>query len=403
MMIPMDIFVPLSTGGANPAALTKNGLRGPPTGHRDATGRLFPDFLEAYPDAVVLVDETGEILHSNALMLEVFGYRPEELLGRPIDVLIPERLRDRHAGHLDRYFAAAHTRRMGQGLELSGVRKDGNEFPIDVALSPFHADGKLLVAAAIRDMSLHRKLESDLRQRTHDLEEANRLKDQFLATLAHELRNPLAALNLAGQRLRLPGAHDRIAWVADAIDRETTHMLRMVEDLLDVARLQQGKVTLRMETVDLAAVAGQAVETTRPSIDSRGHAFDFARPAGPVWVQGDETRLCQVIVNLLDNAARYTPTGGHIWLEVDKDEREAIVRVRDTGVGISPELLPRVFELFAQADHPGLDVGGGLGIGLALVRKLVAMHGGTVSVASDGPDRGAVFTVRIPLVAQPHH
>jgi len=367
---------------------------------RRAAERLFLESLEANPDALVLVDGTGEILHSNALIQEVFGYRREELLGRPIDVLIPERFRKRHDGHLADYFRSARTRRMGMALELKGLHKDGSEFPIDVALSPLHANGKPLVAAAIRDMSVYRKLEAELSQRSHDLEEADRLKDQFLATLAHELRNPLAALSLAGQRLRLPGAADRIPWVADVIGMETAHMMRLVEELLDVARLRQGKVNLRMKAVDLGAVAARAVETSRPLIDSRRHSLDFVQPPVPIMVKGDETRLCQVIVNLLTNAARYTPKGGHVWLAIDKFDGKAIVRVRDNGVGIPPESLPRIFELFTQIEHPEVDADGGLGIGLALVRKLVTMHGGSVAVSSDGPGQGSEFIVEIPLLVR---
>lgn len=367
---------------------------------RNAAERLFLESIEANPDAVVLVDEAGEILHANALIREVFGYRREELMGRPIDVLIPERFRNRHANHLGKFFSAAHTRRMGEALELKGLRKDGTEFPIDVALSPLHANGKLLVAAAIRDMSVYRKLEAELRQRSHELEETDHRKDQFLATLAHELRNPLAALSLAGQQLRLPGAHDRVLRVADVIDKETSHMMRLVEELLDVARIRQGKVNLQMKPVDLVAVAERAVETSRPLIDDRAHAFDFVAPDTPIPVDGDETRLCQVIVNLLTNAARYTPRGGHVWLAIDKDNREAIVRVRDTGTGIAPDMLSRIFDLFTQIDHPDAGADGGLGIGLALVQNLVALHGGTVTASSDGPGKGSEFVVRIPLAVE---
>lgn len=393
-------FRPRPAAGKKVAARTKNNLRLPARGVRHAAERLFLESLEANPDAVVLVDETGAILHSNALIQDVFGYRRDELLGRPLQVLIPDRFRDRHAGHLARYFSTARTRRMGEALELKGLRKDGSEFPIDVALSPVHADGKLVVAAAIRDMSVYRKLEAELRQRGQDLEEADRLKDQFLATLAHELRNPLAALSLAGQRLRLPDSADRIGFVADVIDKETAHMTRLVEELFDIARIRQGKVNLRMEILDLVAVVAHAVDTSRTLIERRGHALDIVQPRVPIPVHGDETRLCQVIVNLLTNAARYTPEGGHILLTLDKDDHDAIVRVRDTGVGIAADMLPRVFDLFTQVQHPEIDADGGLGIGLALVMNLVALHGGTVAVSSDGPGKGSEFVVRIPLLVE---
>ena len=367
---------------------------------RHTAERLFLESLEANPDAVVLVDEAGHILHSNERIQDVFGYRRAELLGRPLDVLIPERFRTRHGGHLVNYFRSAGARRMGTALELKGLHKDGSEFPIDVALSQLHADGQLLVAAAIRDMSLYRKLEAELRQRGRDLEEADRLKDQFLATLAHELRNPLAALSLAGQRLRLPDAVDRIGFVADVIHNETAHMTRLVEELLDIARVRQGKVTLHMETLDVVAVAAHAVDTSRPLIERRGHVLDIVQPRTSIRVHGDETRLCQVIANLLTNAARYTPEGGHILLTLGKDGRDAIVGVEDTGVGIASDMLPRVFDLFTQVQHPEIDADGGLGIGLALVKNLAALHGGTVAVTSRGPGLGSEFIVRIPLLVE---
>ena len=391
-----------AVAGANKAAGIRTALHFP-AASRHAAERLFLECLEANPDAVVLVDETGEILHSNALIHEVFGYQRDELLGRPINVLIPERFRERHDGHLVNYFDHARTRRMGMTLELKGLCKDGREFPIDVALSPLHANGKLLVAAAIRDMSVYRKLEAELRQHSHDLQAADRIKDQFLATLAHELRSPLTALSLVGQRLRLADAADRIPWASDVIDGETAHMMRLVEELLDVARLRQGKINLRMKSVDLGAVAERALESSRPLIESRGHTMDFDRPIVPIRVKGDATRLVQVIVNLLTNAARYTPRGGHVWLTIGKDDRDAIVCVRDTGAGIPQESLPRIFDLFTQIDHPEVDAGGGLGIGLALVRKLVTMHGGTVTVSSDGPGQGSEFVVRIPLYIRHDH
>nr|MDQ3039728.1 HAMP domain-containing histidine kinase [Pseudomonadota bacterium] len=235
------------------------------------------------------------------------------------------------------------------------------------------------------------------------LEEADRRKDKFLATLAHELRDPLAALSLAGQRLRLPGAGDRLPWVADVIEQQTTHMLHLVEELLDVARVRQDKVHLAMEPMDLALVAARAAEANRALVERSHHVFEIRSPGNPVWVRGDATRVYQIISNLLTNAARYTPVAGHIWLEVDKDDQQAIIRVRDTGIGIPTEMQSDIFKLFNQAEHPNAAVQGGLGIGLALVEKLVAMHGGTVAVSSKGLDQGSEFVVRIPLLIDQQH
>lgn len=360
---------------------------------------MFLDFLEANPDAVALVDTAGEIIHVNALVEELFGYRRDELLGRPLDVLIPERFRARHVEHLGSYFAAPRTRRMGKGMDLVGLRKDGAEFPIDVALSPLRTETGLLVAAAIRDMTASHRLEAELRRRSRDLEEADHRKDQFLAMLAHELRNPLAALSLVGQRLRLPAAEDLLEWAAGVVERQTGHMLRLVEDLLDVARVRQGKVNLCREPTDLAGVAVRAVETSRPLVEGRNHALEVTLPPGPVWVEGDGTRLAQVVANLLTNAARYTPDGGRISLTVAGEDGEAVLRVRDNGIGIPTDMLTPVFDLFTQVEGAGDRADGGLGIGLALVRRLVEMHGGTVTAESGGPGLGSEFTVRIPLLS----
>ena len=364
--------------------------------------RLFLSILEFNPDAVALVDATGEIIHMNALVEELFGYRRDELLGRPLDVLIPERFRGRHLGHLERYFAAAHPRRMGKGMDLVGLRKDGAEFPIDVALSPLPTEAGILVTAAIRDMTDIRRMEAELRQRSRDLEEADRRKDQFLAMLAHELRNPLAVLSLIGQQLRLPGAGDRLVWAADVMERQTGTMLRLVEDLLDAARVRQGKVNLSREQTDFSAVVVRAVETSRPLVESRKHALEITLPPQPIWVEGDVMRLGQVVTNLLTNAARYTPECGRINLTVAVEDGNAVLRLRDNGIGIASDMLTRVFDLFTQIEGASGANAGGLGLGLALARRLVEMHHGTVTAKSGGLGLGSEFVVRLPLSSETH-
>lgn len=361
--------------------------------------RLLHRFLEALPDAVALVDSDGLIVHANAGVEALFGYAPGALAGRAIELLMPERFRARHAGHQHAYFAAPRSRRMGSGLQLVGMRQDRAEFPIDVALSPLAAGNRQLVAAAIRDMSEYRQLETELLQRSRELEEADRRKDQFLATLAHELRNPLAALRQASDMLRRPGAEERSELIAGVVERQSGHMLRLVDDLLDLTRIRRGTITLRRQPTDLAGVAVRAIEISRPLMDGRRHALDVLLPAQAIRVDGDGTRLVQVVTNLLTNAARYTPEGGQIRLTLGTDADHAVLRVVDNGIGIRAEMLPRVFDLFTQAEPSGNDVSGGLGIGLALVRPLVEMHGGRVTAHSDGAGRGSEFAVWLPLLA----
>src|SRR4029453_10222451 len=226
--------------------------------------------------------------------------------------------------------------------------------------------------------------------------EANRAKDEFLATLSHELRNPLGAIANAVAALDRPGAGvDAAARLRQIIHRQTRHLTRLVEDLLDVSRATAGKMALYRQPVDLSEVASSSLGSLRESGRARGHRMTFR--AESVIVNADPTRLAQVITNMLDNAVKFTPTGGSIDLDVVREGQEAVLRVIDTGSGIDAAMLPRIFELFAQGEQPMDRWAGGLGIGLTLSRRLVEMHGGTISAASEGLGRGAQFTVRLPV------
>jgi PAS domain S-box-containing protein len=230
------------------------------------------------------------------------------------------------------------------------------------------------------------------------LTEADRRKDEFLAILAHELRNPLAPIINALQILRAKAPPiPEITWATDVIDRQARHSARLVDDLMDVSRITRGKIALRIETIDLAAVINGAVEASRPLIDQRKHVLTVELPREPVMLRGDLTRLSQVFLNLLNNAAKYTDPGGMIWVTAEKSGSTAIVRVKDTGMGIQADMLPRVFELFTQADRSLERAHGGLGIGLTLVRRLVELHGGRVDAFSAGPGHGSEFVVHLPL------
>jgi PAS domain S-box-containing protein len=236
------------------------------------------------------------------------------------------------------------------------------------------------------------------------LQETDRRKDEFLAMLAHELRNPLAPIRNAVQVMRHFGLGDpQLERMRAVIERQTDQLTRMVDDLLDISRISQGKITLRKEKVDLLTIVGHAVETSRPLIDGSGHRLTVSLPSESLRIEGDVTRLAQVLSNLLNNAAKYTEAGGEIWLTAERQGDEVELRVKDSGIGMSPDVLPRIFDLFAQADRALDRSQGGLGIGLTLVRSLVEMHGGKVKAFSEGLGKGSEITVRLPLlIVRPH-
>ncbi|HUG24640.1 response regulator [Piscinibacter sp.] len=258
-------------------------------------------------------------------------------------------------------------------------------------------------AIAFENAHLYRSLQSEIVERRAaeaELQEANRRKDEFLAMLSHELRNPLAPIRNALEVMRRIAPPDaKFTWAGDVMDRQVRQMTRLVEELLDVARISQGKIALNREPVDLAKVIAQSVETTQPFIDARSHHLSVTLPEAPVWLQGDFARLSQVVSNLLHNAAKYSDDGGRIQLELALQEREAVIVVRDNGIGIDDALLPRIFDLFAQGSRSLDRLQGGLGVGLTLARRLVELHGGRVEATSAGTKKGAEFRVFIPCVS----
>lgn len=240
--------------------------------------------------------------------------------------------------------------------------------------------------------------EERLREALDVAQRADRLKDEFLATLAHELRNPLSSINNAVQVLRRDGlAGPELQWSREVIDRQVGHLTRLIDDLLDVNRITRGTLELRKREAELSQVLQEAVESSRPLIDRHGHQLTLSLPDGPVHLEADVIRLVQVFTNLLNNATKYTPQGGHISLAAELAGSELRVRVRDTGIGVAPDQLPRLFDMFYQADRSLERAQGGLGIGLTLVQRLVELHGGRVQAHSDGIGHGSEFVVHLPV------
>ena len=251
---------------------------------------------------------------------------------------------------------------------------------------------------SFRDITELKRAEQTLREQSALLKDADRRKDEFLALLAHELRNPLAPIVNSVHVLKasIPDSPD-LRWATDVIDRQVRLMKRLVDDLLDVSRITTGKINLRRNRIDLAEIARSAVEDSRPLINEWGHEIDVTLPPGPVFLVADGPRLSQVLLNLLHNAAKYTNPGGRISLVVAPDGDRAVIRVKDTGVGIPAEMLVRIFEIFTQVDSSVERSRGGLGAGLTLVRSIVELHGGIVEAHSPGPGQGSEFIVRLPL------
>jgi len=257
------------------------------------------------------------------------------------------------------------------------------------------------VALLFNDISARKHAESTLRRLADDLAEADRRKTEFLATLAHELRNPLAPIRNGLSVMRLSGDNPAaMAKVRDMMERQVGHMVHLIDDLLDIARISGGKLELKRQRTDLQSILASAVETSMPLIEAGQHELTLDVPAVTLLVDADATRIAQVVANLLNNAAKYTPARGQITLSVRRDDGQAVIAVQDTGVGIAEDALAGVFEMFSQIGRTVDRSQGGLGIGLSLVRRLVEMHGGSVAATSAGANAGSIFTVRLPLAAE---
>jgi PAS domain S-box-containing protein len=364
---------------------------------RESKARLEFTLAAAHVGEWEIDVASGECRHSE-LFDRCFGY------AEPVQGWNLERLFDHvHPGDRERVRAlATHAFEAGSDLDFDCrvVWPDASEHWIDVHGSAYVSarasesePTRLRFLGIIADVTQRKRTEATLR-------DADLRKDEFLATLAHELRNPLAPIRNAVQIMQLSRDEAMHEDARKIIQRQLKQMVHLVDDLLDVSRISQGKVELRLEQVDVADAVLDAIETSRPLIDAgRHHLTTRLAPPRSLMVEADVTRLCQIVANLLNNAAKYTPEGGRIEVRAERDE--AVITVQDSGIGLTPDMLPRVFDMFAQVDRSVERAQGGLGIGLALVKRLVEMHGGAVSASSEGPDRGCRFVVRMPLIRHP--
>lgn len=367
----------------------------------DVSQARLAAIVESSDDAIISKDLNGVIMTWNGGAERIFGYTAAEAIGQPVTMLIPVDRHDEEPGILARI-------RRGERIDHYHTirrRKDGALIDISLSVSPIaNAAGTIVGASKIaRDITNEKCAEEQraellrvAREARDQAEAANRAKDEFLAMLGHELRNPLSAVrNSLTAAMLNPVTRERALEIAR---RQTDQLGRIVDDLLDVARITQGRVPLRKSRVPLGRVLQQSLDATQPLLVERHHALVLDVPDEAILVNADPSRLEQAIANLVGNAAKYTDPGGTITVEVRRDGDAAVITVRDDGVGIAPELLPRIFDLFRQGERSPDRAQGGLGIGLTLVRTIAELHGGSVEARSAGIGRGAEFVVRLPAL-----
>lgn len=368
---------------------------------RLASEQRLSAIIESAMDAIITINARQEIVMFNAAAEKMFGCRAAEAVGTHIARFIPESARAAHQGHVAEFAARGRSARsMGHLGDLRGRRSNGSEFPIEASISRVFAGGELLMSVILRDITEHKVAQAQLHRAKEAAELASRAKDQFLARLSHELRNPLTPVLATAAALQ---EDERF----DADTRESFEIIRrnvelealLIDDLLDVTRITRGKVELHRQLLDVSTVVKHAVEVCRRDIDARHLTLDLSPPAGPCAVFADPVRLQQVLWNLLTNAVKFTPEGGSIRVQWDCDEKEAWVCVSDTGMGIEPDMLARIFEAFDQGAQGTTRQFGGLGLGLTISRALAMAHGGTLEAHSEGKGKGARFTLRLPLAA----
>jgi PAS domain S-box-containing protein len=355
--------------------------------------RLF----EAARDGILILNaETGKIEDANPFMTELLGYAHHELVGKELwEIGVFEDIENSRVA-----FRKLQQEGMIRYEDLPLKTTKGVRREVEFVSNIYKEDGRHVIQCNIRDITDRKRLERQLEAQAKNIGEASRLKSDFLAILSHELRNPLAAIRYALPQIEKTPLDQPARTALAVISRQLTQLVRLVDDLLDVARITSGKIALKRQPVTLDVVINAAVESVSPVISAARHKFEVVMPDEPLWVEVDSDRVSQVVINLLTNAAKYTPRGGKITLEVSRAIDQAVIRVKDNGMGIAEDQLPRLFEMFAQVNAPEQSQGG-LGIGLTIAKRLVQLHGGSIEAHSGGPGRGSEFVVRLPLAQTP--
>jgi PAS domain S-box-containing protein len=373
--------------------------------------RRFRDLLEAAPDAIIEVDHEGRIRLLNLATEKLFGYKRDELLGQPVEILVPDAVRPRHAQDRVSYGDHPFTRPMGSGLALHGRRKDGSSLPVEISLSPVKSEGGFRVTAIIRDISERRQADDrfremqqaytrELESRNREVERANQLKSEFLASMSHELRTPLHTIvgfaELLAEELEGPLNQKQHRFVNN-IHQDSLHLLALINDILDISKIESGRLELHCEAFDIASVLEDTVSSLRPQGVAKSIRIE-TNLLKPQAIFADRLRIKQILYNLLNNALKFTPAGGRVQVGAAMRDGFLEVSVSDTGVGIPQDQHEAVFDKFYQVGTTTKGVREGTGLGLAITKALVEEHGGRIWVESQ-PGKGSRFTFTISLGA----